>query len=243
MSYFFKSFMDNMLKEPASGKVEPSQNIGQIIEEGVVGHIGKIFGEIGKEQSLQDLHATLHQVARQKENHEQSKTSTQSPYPINKETSERVMNHKISVPSIKHQRLKQLAVNTEKKEQKAIYEKNLTKAVEIVTSYRFWFITKQNAVMIYDSATGLLWDAKPDISSYYKLEEGKKIFKEINGLLFNKLPIYEEIKNITIVDFPLKSGKNARILDREYWLTNDKQTIDIDKNPLLWKCMLTVMYC
>lgn len=95
MSYFFKSFMDNMLKEPASGKVEPSQKIGQIIEEGVVGHIGKIFGEIGKEQSLQDLHATLHQVARQKENHEQSKTSTQSPYPINKETSERVMDHKI----------------------------------------------------------------------------------------------------------------------------------------------------
>lgn len=80
-----------------------------------------------------------------------------------------------------------------------------------------------DASMIFDRETGLLWDAKPDTSTWYFLSDVEETVKEINlsGLDGWKLPTKEAILSVAKNHvFPLRTGENFLLLEQRHWLVS-----------------------
>jgi len=104
-----------------------------------------------------------------------------------------------------------------------------------LTEKRFWWIGDVNnsQIMIYDSATRLIWDADPDISKAVDIINGKSESKlsQLNTKQLDgwRLPEKEEITDFSsALGNPLQKGIPYRLLNKDYWLCADGR-IDLDR--------------
>ena len=106
-------------------------------------------------------------------------------------------------------------------------------------SYRFYWIGNEDKtapyLMIYDTVTRLLWDAKPQAVQKYALNVAKKVTSEMNigSLTGWSLPNKEQLTEFASAKgCPLLSGTKYRLLDQCLWLTG---TGAIDLDDGYWK--------
>lgn len=160
---------------------------------------------------------------------------------VNVQASEREMSNQILVPTQKHQQLEKLAIELDRTVKSQHYVSFLTEVVNIFQEHQFWYL--DNKKMIYDTHTGILWDANPNVSLQYNYHDTSALPLQISGLKFTNLPTREQIQTVVKAQFPLKEGANYRIKNHCYWLTTDKTT-HLDYNPVrfdTWTgCLLAI---
>ncbi len=109
--------------------------------------------------------------------------------------------------------------------------------VEKLDRQTYWWVqhsTSSTKAMIYDSRSGLLWDAAPDTSNMLSLNDAKaKVAASLIGALPNWcLPTQQQLtafaKN---TKNPLRKGANDRLLEKDYWMTSGGR-IDLDSCAL-----------
>lgn len=112
-----------------------------------------------------------------------------------------------------------------------ISEDTLNDLAAQLENHPYWFIgtTEQPKLAIYETGSGLLWDANPDLSSIYKIETANTAIEKINLLNLEnwQLPTRQEIMAFAQKENPLKLGSGNRILGKYGWLEKTG-CIDLD---------------
>lgn len=101
---------------------------------------------------------------------------------------------------------------------------------EQLPKHRFWHIgSSSNKTMIYDSVTGLLWDAAPNTKDAQDTATGSTMAAKLTlgGLCDWRLPKLDEMTTFAKADTPLKSGSDHRLLGAYNWLIQGSR-IDLD---------------
>ena len=119
------------------------------------------------------------------------------------------------------------------------YISTLTQIVaETLNKQPFWWVLLDDSsqkTMIYDSNTGLLWDATPDIGATFNVAEGKtKAAASKVGRLSNwRLPTKRELTAFANdAANPLRKGVKSRLLDKDNWVTSNGN-VDLDSCELV----------
>lgn len=103
---------------------------------------------------------------------------------------------------------------------------------EQLATQSFWWVglAGREPVMLYESRSRLLWEAKPDNQTALLLNDGKQRVKQMNigDLVGWTLPKKDHLVAFAVDRRnPLRSGNNDRLLGRDYWLCAGGQ-IDLD---------------
>lgn len=102
---------------------------------------------------------------------------------------------------------------------------------EQLPKHRFWHIgSSSDKTMIYDSVTGLFWDAAPNTKEAQDIATGLKMAAKLTlgGLKEWRLPSLEEMKTFAQqAANPLRAGNNHRLLGIFNWLIQGSG-IDLD---------------
>lgn len=100
-----------------------------------------------------------------------------------------------------------------------------------LSEYRFWHVgSSSDKAMLYDSTTGLLWDAAPNTSDAHNTALGSKKAAELTlgGLKGWRLPRKIEMTAFAqVMDNPLRGGPHPRLLGACNWLIQGTR-IDLD---------------
>lgn len=110
----------------------------------------------------------------------------------------------------------------------ALYQKSMADAVDLLGSYRWWWVDGKN--MILDTQEGQLWMGGISANDSY-LAGAKKYAAELkpSGLLGWRLPTKAELERAaTASDFPLRSGQEYRLKGLRYFMVASG-SIDVDK--------------
>lgn len=110
------------------------------------------------------------------------------------------------------------------------YETAARLIAEQLPKHRFWYIgSNSDKDMIYDSVSGLIWDAAPNTKEAHNTATGSKIAEKltIEGLKEWRLPSKEEMVSFAKTDNPLREGNNHRLLGAFNWLIKGSR-IDLD---------------
>ena len=143
------------------------------------------------------------------------------------------MSNTIFVPKLKHQQLLNLAIVEDRKQKKNEFEESL-KLVEIYLKQYRWLDIAE-AEMIFDSETGLLWQANilETTFPYYGKDEAYTVLKSLKiGKIEDwSLPSAVELFEIASSrSFPFREGQNIRIQNHQMWVTNvANETINLDQ--------------
>ncbi len=114
------------------------------------------------------------------------------------------------------------------------YIASLTRLIsESMNKQVLWWVragdSPQNA-MLYDSRSGLLWDAAPDAGSVSSTDDARlKAYElQIAGVDQWHLPTRAQLATFAKHSAnPLRKGSNDRLLDKDYWVTSSG-TLDLD---------------
>ncbi|WJM97323.1 hypothetical protein QEP73_04115 [Pseudomonas defluvii] len=105
--------------------------------------------------------------------------------------------------------------------------------VEKLDQQTFWWVQhsiSNKKAMIYDSQSGLLWDAAPDTAKMLSLTDAKaKVAASTIGALSDwRLPNQHQLTAFARdIKNPLRKGIKNRLLDKDCWMTSDGN-VDLD---------------
>ena len=139
------------------------------------------------------------------------------------------------VPTLKYQKLlataEAIALDKEKVQDQRRLKQLSEEVGAYLKTYRYWWINEGE--MIFDSETGLLWQAGLDISDQYSLDNAKNEAKKLKlgGLNDWTLPSSGQLQDIATNNFPLRTSQEYRILGSCYWITLDGR-FDLDRGYL-----------
>lgn len=108
------------------------------------------------------------------------------------------------------------------------YQQKIGRKLE---SEAFWWIDAKEgeAVYLYDSESGLVWDAKPDRSRRFNKDDAhKEVEKRQKDNKLWKVPELKQLADFVVkAKNPLRDGNNNRIFEIDYWVTQQGQ-VDLD---------------
>ena len=133
--------------------------------------------------------------------------------------------------------------------------KQVKSFAEKLATQPFWWVgvADKDYLMLYDSNRRLLWDAEPDAERRLLLAEGRERAADlhIGHLIEWQLPTRDElIAFATNRSNPLRRGRSARLLDRDYWLcqgggidldSGSSATVDTAQDGCLVACNRSVL--
>lgn len=121
----------------------------------------------------------------------------------------------------------------------SVYKRYIARLTQIISDsmnkHVFWWIrvnAAQHNVMLYDSRSGLLWDAAPDPTSTSSTVDARKNAAELRiaTLAGWRLPAKTELTAFARHSAnPLRKGSKNRLLDKDNWAT-DTGTVDLDSD-------------
>lgn len=111
------------------------------------------------------------------------------------------------------------------------YQQKLVEIGRKLESEVFWWIDAKEgeAVYLYDSGSGLVWDAKPDRSKKFVKEDAQKeVEKRKKDNKLWKVPEVTQLADFAVkTNNPLRNGSYNRIFGIDYWITQQGQ-VDLD---------------
>lgn len=117
------------------------------------------------------------------------------------------------------------------------YEAAARLLAEQLPKHRFWYIgSNSDKCMIYDSVSGLLWDAAPNIKEAHDTATGSEMAAKLTleGLKEWRLPSKDEMISFARPDNPLRVGNSHRLLGAHNWLIQgsriDLENLSTDKS-------------
>ncbi|WP_006787828.1 hypothetical protein [Thiorhodospira sibirica] len=112
------------------------------------------------------------------------------------------------------------------------YSEQIAPLAQKLAAQPFWWVgtLTQKALMLYDSQSRLLWEAKPDQQTTVSLRESQQRIKQLTSKSLGewRLPSKDELVQFaTRQTNPLRGGGSDRLLRQDYWLCKGGR-IDLD---------------
>lgn len=101
-------------------------------------------------------------------------------------------------------------------------EEDLTFNIEYVYSFLYVYGESYEVEMVYETASGLLWDANPDLNNFYYTHDVSPVANALTvaGLNGWKVPTIEQLIRFSRnTENPLRAGGNNRLFERCHWIT------------------------